>query len=147
MPLPTIVLASASPRRKQLLEMLGFPVLVHPHAVPEVPLPRETPLEYSRRLAREKAQGVPGRLVLAADTIVVQDGEILVAPITAPSWAPVFAKIKATVTDIGGVMSHAAIVCREYGIPAVTGTAYGTREIKTGDMIRVDGTGGKVTKI
>ena len=44
-------------------------------------------------------------------------------------------------------MSHAAIVCREYGIPAVTGTAYGTREIKTGDMIRVDGNSGKVTKL
>ncbi|MDH5293475.1 MAG: PEP-utilizing enzyme [Acidimicrobiia bacterium] len=90
----------------------------------------------------------PARVVFSADDIgEVQDGEILVAPITAPSWAPVFAKIQATVTDIGGVMSHAAIVCREYGIPAVTGTAYGTREIKTGDMIRVDGNAGTVTKL
>jgi pyruvate, water dikinase len=88
----------------------------------------------------------PARVVFSADDIGdVQDGEILVAPITAPSWAPVFTKIKATVTDIGGLMSHAAIVCREYGIPAVTGTGYGTREIKTGDMIRVDGNSGKVT--
>ena len=47
------------------------------------------------------------------------------APITAPSWAPVFPKIQACVTDIGGMMSHAAIVCREYGIPAVTGTGFG----------------------
>ncbi|MGI8516752.1 MAG: PEP-utilizing enzyme, partial [Acidimicrobiia bacterium] len=75
----------------------------------------------------------------------VQDGEILVAPITAPSWATVFPKIKACVTDIGGVMSHAAIVCREYGLPAVTGTGYATREIKNGDMIKVDGNTGKVT--
>ncbi len=90
----------------------------------------------------------PARVVFSADDIgQVQDGEILVAPITAPSWAPVFSKIKATVTDIGGVMSHAAIVCREYGVPAVTGTAYATREIKTGDMIRVDGSAGTVTKI
>jgi pyruvate, water dikinase len=90
----------------------------------------------------------PARVVYTADDIGdVRDGEILVAPITAPSWAPVFSKIRATVTDIGGVMSHAAIVCREYGIPAVTGTAYGTREIKTGDMIRVDGNSGKVTKL
>jgi pyruvate,water dikinase len=90
----------------------------------------------------------PARVVFSAEDIGdVEDGEILVAPITAPSWAPVFSKIKATVTDIGGVMSHAAIVCREYGIPAVTGTAYGTREIETGDMIRVDGNSGKVTKI
>ena len=49
------------------------------------------------------------------------------APLTAPSWAPVFGKIKATVTDVGGMMSHAAIVCREYGLPAVTGTAFGTK--------------------
>jgi pyruvate,water dikinase len=90
----------------------------------------------------------PARVVYSADDIGdVRDGEILVAPITAPSWAPVFSKIKGTVTDIGGVMSHAAIVCREYGIPAVTGTAYGTREIKTGDMIRVDGNAGTVTKL
>ncbi len=72
-------------------------------------------------------------------------GEILVAPITAPSWAPVFPRIQACVTDIGGMMSHAAIVCREYGVPAVTGTGFGTDKIKTGDRIRVDGSSGKVT--
>ena len=75
----------------------------------------------------------------------LEDGEILVAPITAPSWAPVFPKIQACVTDIGGMMSHAAIVCREYGVPAVTGTGFGTNRIKTGDRIRVDGSTGKVT--
>ena len=67
------------------------------------------------------------------------------APLTAPSWAPVFGKIGATVTDVGGMMSHAAIVCREYGLPAVTGTAYGTKNIKTGQRIRVDGNTGTVT--
>ncbi|MYM57553.1 PEP-utilizing enzyme [Thalassovita mangrovi] len=75
----------------------------------------------------------------------IQVGEILVAPVTAPSWAPVFGKIKATVTDIGGMMSHAAIVCREYGLPAVTGTGNGSSKIQTGQMIRVDGNTGKVT--
>ncbi len=75
----------------------------------------------------------------------LQQDEILVAPITAPSWAPVFPKIQACVTDIGGMMSHAAIVCREYGVPAVTGTGFGTDKIKTGDRIRVDGSSGKVT--
>lgn len=75
----------------------------------------------------------------------IEDGEILVAPITAPSWAPVFPRIQACVTDIGGMMSHAAIVCREYGVPAVTGTGFGTNKIKTGDRIRVDGSTGKVT--
>lgn len=87
----------------------------------------------------------PARLVFKAEDIAhVQDGEILVAPITTPSWAPIFPKIKACVTDIGGMMSHAAIVCREYGVPAVTGTGYGTDKIKNGDMIRVDGSTGTV---
>jgi len=78
--IPTIVLASASPRRRQLLEMLRLPVLVVPANIPEQPLPREAPLAYARRLAREKARTVPGRIVLAADTIVVLDGMILEKP-------------------------------------------------------------------
>jgi len=88
----------------------------------------------------------PARVILSADGISdLRDGEILVAPLTAPSWAPVFSKIAATVTDVGGIMSHAAIVCREYGLPAITGTAFGTKTIKTGQRIRVDGNTGKVT--
>ncbi len=88
----------------------------------------------------------PARLVFNPEDIdLVQDGEILVAPITAPSWAPVFPKIKACVTDIGGMMSHAAIVCREYGVPAVTGTGFATDRIKNGQRIRVDGSAGTVT--
>ncbi len=86
------------------------------------------------------------RLVFSPEEVGdLQEGEILVAPITAPSWAPVFPKIRACVTDIGGMMSHAAIVCREYGVPAVTGTGFGTNMISTGDRIRVDGSGGTVT--
>ncbi|WP_103662999.1 PEP-utilizing enzyme [Microbacterium sp. CJ77] len=74
----------------------------------------------------------------------LQQGEILVAPVTAPSWGPVFGKIAATVTDIGGMMSHAAIVCREYGVPAVTGTGRASTLITTGTRLRVDGTQGTV---
>lgn len=88
----------------------------------------------------------PARVIASADQIgEVQQGEILVAPLTAPSWAPIFSKIGATVTDVGGMMSHAAIVCREYGLPAVTGTAFGTDRITTGQRIRVDGNTGTVT--
>ena len=88
----------------------------------------------------------PARVIFSADGIAeLQEGEILVAPLTAPSWAPVFGKIAATVTDVGGIMSHAAIVCREYGLPAVTGTAFGTKTIKTGQRLRVDGNTGQVT--
>jgi pyruvate, water dikinase len=75
----------------------------------------------------------------------VRAGEILVCPITAPSWAPVFARIAGAVSDIGGIMSHAAIVSREYGLPAVVGTGFGTKRIQTGQRIRVDGDTGVVT--
>lgn len=86
------------------------------------------------------------RVINSTDDLdLLQDGEILVTRITAPSWAPVFGKIKATVTDIGGMMSHAAIVCREYGLPAVTGTGSGSTTIKTGQRIRVNGSKGEVT--
>jgi pyruvate, water dikinase len=74
----------------------------------------------------------------------IRDGEILVCPVTAPSWGPVFGKIKAAVSDIGGTMSHAAIVAREYGMPAVVGTGHATSRIKTGQRLRVDGNKGVV---
>ncbi len=77
---PVLVLASSSPRRKDLLVMLGIPVLVQTPDVLERRLPREEPEAYARRLAREKARAVPGHLVLGADTIVVLDGEVLEKP-------------------------------------------------------------------
>jgi pyruvate,water dikinase len=80
----------------------------------------------------------------ASELGLIEQGEILVTPVTAPSWAPVFGKIAATVTDIGGMMSHAAIVCREYGLPAVTGTGSASSTIRNGQMLRVDGTTGEV---
>ncbi len=75
----------------------------------------------------------------------VQPGEVLVCSVTAPSWGPVFPKIAAAVSDIGGMMSHAAIVAREYGLPAVVGTGNATSQIKTGDRVRVDGSAGTVS--
>jgi pyruvate, water dikinase len=90
-------------------------------------------------------EGIARVLNSPDDLGLLQDGEILVTRVTAPSWAPVFGKIRATVTDIGGMMSHAAIVCREYGLPAVTGTGSASTTIKTGMKIRVDGNTGEVT--
>jgi pyruvate,water dikinase len=88
----------------------------------------------------------PARVIRSVEEISdVRDGEILVSTITSPAWAPIFSKIRAVVTDIGGVMSHAAIVCREYGLPAVVGTGRATSRIRTGQTIRVDGTEGVVT--
>ncbi|WP_081927389.1 PEP-utilizing enzyme [Halobellus rufus] len=74
----------------------------------------------------------------------IEEDDILVAPYTNPAWAPVFPQIAGAVTDDGGITSHAAIVCREYGVPAVTGTGQATQQIETGDYIRVDGNEGTV---
>lgn len=75
-----LILASRSPRRHQLLQMLGIPHRVEAADVQEIPLPREAPEAYARRLARDKARAVPGALVLGADTTVVVDGELLEKP-------------------------------------------------------------------
>ncbi len=75
----------------------------------------------------------------------LQQGDILVCQVTNPTWAPIFQKIAAAVSDIGGSMSHAAIVAREYGLPAVVGTGTATSKIKDGQRIRVDGGRGVVT--
>ncbi|HUA28542.1 MAG TPA: PEP-utilizing enzyme [Streptosporangiaceae bacterium] len=90
-------------------------------------------------------EGVARVLRSVNDIGQIQDGEILVCPVTAPSWAPVFGVIKAAVSDIGGTMSHAAIVAREYGMPAVVGTGHATKRIRTGQHVRVDGDSGIVT--
>jgi pyruvate,water dikinase len=75
----------------------------------------------------------------------LKHGDILVCQITNPTWSPIFQKIAGAVSDIGGSMSHAAIVAREYGLPAVVGTGTATQKIKDGQRIRVDGGRGIVT--
>jgi pyruvate,water dikinase len=154
-------------RRKELLERLADwtppPALgVAPEAVtdPAVIMLWGITTERVREWARHEDEGLELRGAAASPGVVegiarvlrtvreisdVRDGEILVCSITSPAWAPIFSKIKAAVTDIGGVMSHAAIVCREYGLPAVVGTGRATSQIRTGQMIRVDGSTGRVT--
>jgi pyruvate, water dikinase len=95
--------------------------------------------------SRGVVEGVARVLRSVNDIGQIREGEILVCPVTAPSWAPVFGKIKAAVSDIGGTMSHAAIVAREYGMPAVVGTGHATKRIQTGQHVRVDGDRGIVT--
>ena len=79
-----------------------------------------------------------------AQTYKVKNGDILVTSMAAPSWSPVLAKCKAAVLDAGGSMCHAAVMAREKGVPAVVGTGFATRLIKTGDILRVDGNSGEV---
>jgi pyruvate,water dikinase len=73
-------------------------------------------------------------------------GEVLIAPATNPAWTPLFQRAVAVVVDMGGSASHAAIVAREYGVPAVMGTVDGTRKLSNGEWIQVDGSRGLVLK-
>ena len=75
---------------------------------------------------------------------VLQAGEILVAPFTDPGWTPLFVHAAGVVTEVGGLMTHGAVVAREYGIPAVVSVASATERIHTGQRVRVDGTRGFV---
>jgi pyruvate,water dikinase len=74
----------------------------------------------------------------------VQSGDILVCPYTGTAWTPLFLKIAGVVTDTGGMLTHAAIAAREYGIPAVVGTWNATTSVRNGDIVRVDGATGAV---
>lgn len=76
----------------------------------------------------------------------IQPGEILVTTVTNIGWTPFFPRLAAIVTDIGAPLSHAAIVARELGIPAVVGCGNATLLLKTGDRVRVDG-GRRTVKI
>jgi rifampicin phosphotransferase len=80
----------------------------------------------------------------AADGAALQPGEVLVTTITNVGWTPLFPRAAAVVTDVGAPLSHAAIVARELGIPAVVGCGNATMRLRTGDRVRVDGTGGTV---
>lgn len=75
------------------------------------------------------------------------EGYVLVCPSTDPAWVPLFARAKALVLETGGVLSHGAIVAREFGLPAVAGLPGVTRELKDGDRVRVDGGRGTVTRL
>jgi pyruvate,water dikinase len=74
----------------------------------------------------------------------VEPDEVLVAPTTDPSWASIMFVSSALVVDIGGPLSHAAVVARELGVPCVVNTRYGSRVLRTGDRVRVNGTTGRV---
>jgi rifampicin phosphotransferase len=84
------------------------------------------------------------KIVLHPEDANLNEGEIMIAPFTDPGWTPLFHSSKALVMEVGGMMTHGAVVAREYGIPSVVGIDNATKVIKNGDYIRVDGTQGYV---
>lgn len=84
------------------------------------------------------------RVVLNMEDADLEEGDILVTAFTDPSWTPLFVSIKGLVTEVGGLMTHGAVIAREYGLPAVVGVDHATKLIKDGQRIRVNGTEGYI---
>ncbi|QYK62236.1 phosphoenolpyruvate synthase [Paenibacillus sp. S25] len=110
--------------------------------------------EYKREnLPAEAIVGLPvssgliegrARVILNMEDADLEDGDILVTAFTDPSWTPLFVSIKGLVTEVGGLMTHGAVIAREYGLPAVVGVENATKVIKDGQRIRVHGTEGYI---
>lgn len=119
---------------------------------PEMPpLPATVSTEDAADAIARGTPGSPGvaegpvRIVRGpADFGSLLPGEVLVAPFTNPAWTPLFGRIAAVIVDAGSAMSHAAIVAREYGVPAVMGTGNAIANLRNGQLVRVDGTRGLV---
>ncbi|WNQ14034.1 phosphoenolpyruvate synthase [Paenibacillus aurantius] len=84
------------------------------------------------------------RVILNMEEADLEEGDILVTPFTDPSWTPLFVSLKGLVTEVGGLMTHGAVIAREYGLPAVVGVEEATRLIQDGQRIRVNGTEGYI---
>lgn len=84
------------------------------------------------------------RVVLKLEEAIVEEGDILVTKFTDPGWTPLFVSIKGLVTEVGGMMTHGAVIAREYGLPAVVGVDDATRLIRDGQQIRINGSEGYV---
>ncbi|MFZ3080545.1 MAG: PEP-utilizing enzyme, partial [Bellilinea sp.] len=84
------------------------------------------------------------RVVLNPHHAGLLPGEIMVCPGTDPSWTPLFLTAGGLIMEVGGMMTHGAVVAREYGIPAVVGVDQATEQLHTGMRIRLDGSSGQI---
>jgi rifampicin phosphotransferase len=110
--------------------------------------------EYKRdNLPAEAIAGLPvssgviegrARVILNMEDADLEEGDILVTSFTDPSWTPLFVSIKGLITEVGGLMTHGAVIAREYGLPAVVGVENAAKIIKDGQRIRVNGTEGYI---
>ena len=100
-----------------------------------------------RAISPGSARGIARVMQSASELSRVQRGDILVAPATDPAWTPVFARLAGLIVERGGVLSHSAVVAREYHIPAVAGIANIVAEIQEGELIEVDGSRGLVSRV
>jgi rifampicin phosphotransferase len=137
--------AAARERSARRAELAGVPLIaaavLFPGSTDAGPgtLVSGTPASGGRVTARVRVVREP------ADFGLLRSGEVLVCPYTNPSWTPLFQRAAAVVVDTGGLGSHAAIVAREYGIPAIMGSATGTSVLHDGQLVTADGDTGRVT--
>jgi len=155
--LPRDVAATVERRRIQHAAFEKFTIPDLFHGCPE-PTPLLTPVDQTTTAAEfvlhgEAASGgvAEGCARVIADPTTAEDtlqpGEILVAAATDPSWTTLFVGAAAVATDLGGALSHGAIVARELGLPCVTNLRTATTMIRTGDIVCVDGNRGTVTRL
>ena len=149
-PLPADVMDLVRFRRQRREEYRRYELPLTFTGIPE-PTVRADDLEAAAGDVISGVAGAPGAVEGTARVVVdpfdaepLEPGEILVCRFTDPSWAPLFSLADALVIDIGAAASHGAIVARELGVPCVIGTGDGTRRIRTGDRLRVDGGVGRV---
>jgi phosphohistidine swiveling domain-containing protein len=81
------------------------------------------------------------------DFAAMKRGAILVAPATDPSWTPLFTLASGVIVEIGGVLSHASTIAREYGLPALANVRHATRRLRSGDRVRLDAINGIVQRL
>ena len=154
--LPLNALSLLIPERKAIWDAARQ--ATPPMALPQMKLFGVDLMELKSGIKRPKGNTIkgvaasPGSVTAPACVITspqdfskMNDGEVLVAPLTTPAWTPLFARAAAVVTDIGGPLSHGSIVAREYGIPAVLGTGIATKRISEGQVVTVDGSAGTVS--
>jgi pyruvate,water dikinase len=139
-------LRAAVSRRKQARARLDGIPLVDPRLFPH-PAAQGDALLHGMPGSPGAAEGIVRIVRNASEFDRLNAGEVLVAPFTNPSWTPLFQRAAAVVVDSGSAASHAAIVAREYGIPAVMSTVTGTQVLRDGESIRVDGNQGLVFRI
>ena len=142
----------------QRLHLLQPPYIVGPDR--PVPPISEWPMRHGDRkveqvVAGQRLQGAPGaqgvvtgraRVILdPSDAGDLEPGDIMIAPTTDPSWTPLFLSVAGVIVNVGAVASHAAIVCRELGVPCAVSVVDATKRIPDGAMVTVDGSSGTVT--
>lgn len=137
--------AAVAARAVKRAGLAGVP-LINPHSVfPDRAVAAADALVTGTGASSGTAAGRVRVVRSPANFGTLRSGEVLVCPYTNPAWTPLFQRAAAVVVDAGGLGSHAAIVAREYGIPAVMGTRDGTAVLKDGQLVTVDGYRGRVT--